>query len=153
MHLCSIDWGSIHHRSMLHCTPLSCPYIIDPCYTVTPPFANQPYIHATLLYPLSLPKVSVQYAICETYMVYQSSMDLWSIGGGSSSASRSAKFSVVVFKASLLKGSIHHRSMLLHYTSPLPTDHRSMLHCYTPSVCQRYLCSRLYVKLMWCSGL
>ena len=49
-------------------------------------------------------------------------------------------------------GSFCHRSMLHHYTS-LPIDHRSMLHHYTPSVCPRYLCSRLYVKLMWCSGL
>ena len=90
-----------------------------------------------------LPKVSVHYAICATVVVYWSSMDLWSIGGGSmasvchktdlvwwssmdlwsigggSSASRSAKFGVVVFKASLLGGgSICHRSMLHHYTSP-----------------------------------
>ena len=79
-------------------------------------------------------------------------MDLWSIGGGSTSASRSVKFGVVVFKASLLKGSIHHRSMLLHYTSPLPIDHRSMLHHYTPYICPRYLGMMLYVKLMWCSG-
>ena len=36
---------------------------------------------------------------------------------------------------------------------PLPIDHRSMLHHYTPQLCPRYLCIMLYVKLMWCSGL
>ena len=58
-------------------------------------------------------------------------MDLWSIGGGGgSSASRSAKFSVVVFKASLLKwgGSICHRSMQHHYTFPCQS---TIDPCYT----------------------
>ena len=88
--------------------------------------------------------------------------------GGDSSAGKFVKFGVVVFKASLLeRGSIRHRSMLHHYTSPLPNDHRllhdytsslqidhrSMLHCYTRDICPRYLCNMLYVKLMWCSGL
>ena len=58
-------------------------------------------------------------SVChETDLVWWSSMDLWSIGGGSS-AKRSAKFGVVVCKASLLEWeSICHRSMLHHYTSP-----------------------------------
>ena len=69
-------------------------------------------------------------SVChETDLVWWSSMDLWSIGGGSS-ASRSAKFGVVVFKASLLEG-VNLSSMLHHYTFPMPIDHRSMLHCYT----------------------
>ena len=62
------------------------------------------------------------------------------------SVSRSAKFGIMVFKASLLKSGgqsaidpcytitppmpIDHRSMLHNYTS-LPIDHRSMLHHYT----------------------
>ena len=42
-------------------------------------------------------------SVChETDSVYWSAMDLWLIGVGSS-ASRSAKFGVVVFKASLLE--------------------------------------------------
>ena len=42
-------------------------------------------------------------SVChETDVVWSSSMDLWSIGGGGS-ASRSAKFGVVVCKACLLK--------------------------------------------------
>ena len=42
-------------------------------------------------------------SVChETGVVWWSSMDLWSIGGGSS-ASRCAKFGVVVFKTSLLE--------------------------------------------------
>ena len=73
---------------------------------------------------------------------------------GGSSARRSAKFGVVVFKASLLKrgGSICHRSMLHHYTSPAkqPYIHATPLH---PISLSKYLCIMLYVKLMWCSGL
>ena len=84
------------------------------------------------------------------------------------SASRSAKFGVVVCKASMLgwgSQSVidpcytitppHQLTIDPCYTitPPLPIDHRSMLHHYTPSVYPRYLCSSLYVKFMWCSGL
>ena len=48
-----------------------------------------------------------------------------------------------------VRGSTCHRSMLHHYTFPLPIGHRCMLHCYLP----KYLCIMLYVKLMSCSGL
>ena len=86
------------------------------------------------------------------------------------SASRSAKFGVVVCKASMLNW-LGSQSVIdpcytitplpcqltidpyYTITPPLSIDHRSMLHCYTPSVCPRYLCIRLCVKCMWCSGL
>ena len=46
-------------------------------------------------------------SVChESYSMEWSSMDLWSIRGGSS-ASRSAKFGVVVFTASLLKWGVN----------------------------------------------
>ena len=81
-------------------------------------------------------------------------MALWLIGGGSS-VSRSVKFGVVVFKASLLKwgGSVCHRTMLHDYTFPLQINHRSLLHCYTPCICP-HICALCYMwKLMLCSGL
>ena len=73
--------------------------------------------------------------------------------GGGSSASRSAKFGVVVFKTSLHKWGQSVIDPCHTVTPPLPINHTSMLHHYTSEVCPRYLCSMLYVKLMWCSGL
>ena len=87
-------------------------------------------------------------------------MDLWSIGGGSA-ASRSAKFGVVVFKASLLKWggqsvidpcytitpSLYQLTIDPWYTitPSLPINHRHLLHCYTPWVCTS-ICAWCY---MW----
>ena len=65
------------------------------------------------------------------------------------SASRSAKFGVVVFKASLLKSKGGQSAIEPCHTvtPPLPIDHISMLHCYTPYVCPVYLCIMLYGQL------
>ena len=67
-----------------------------------------------------------------------------------SSASRSPKFGVVVFRASLLKwgGQSVIDPCYTITPFPLPIDHISMLHDYTPEVCPRYLCIMLYMKLI-----
>ena len=112
----------IDHRSMLHCYTSSCQLTIDPCYTVTPHKSAQ-----------GICALCYMWNLCGVVVIHGSMVN-WR--EGDNSASRSAKFGVVVCKASLLKwGSICHRSMPHHYTSPLPIDHRSMLHCYT-STCQ-----------------
>ena len=56
------------------------------------------------------------------------------------SANRSAMFGVVVCKG--MYAQVGGQSVIDPWytiTPPLPIDHRSMLHCYTPSVCPGYL--------------
>ena len=73
-------------------------------------------------------------------MVFQRSILDWRRGWGQSAIGICALChicqvwcnSVQGIYAQLTGGSIHHRSMLHHYISPLSIYHRSMLHHYTP---------------------
>ena len=74
--------------------------------------------------------VYVYSAICETYLVYWYSIDLWSIGGGGIGKCAfcyiSNSFGVVIFHTSLVDWS--------GYIYPT------------------YMCILLYVKHFWCTG-
>ena len=63
-------------------TPSACQLTIDPCYTITPSPCQSTIDPCYTITPPESAQISVHYAICETYVVQWSSMDLWLTGGG-----------------------------------------------------------------------
>ena len=100
----------IDHRSMLHCYTFPCQLTIDPCYTITPQNSAQGICIMLYVKPLWCSGLSWIYSWLKEgvgsvsswkwfhVVIFHGSMVNWRV----SAASRSAKFGVVVFTASLL---------------------------------------------------
>ena len=77
--------------------------------------------------------VYVYSAICKMFLVWQYSIHIWSIGGGTSA------LSICTFCYML---NIFH--IVVFHTSKVN---------WRGYICPKYMCFLLYVKLIWCSGI